>query len=209
MAPRGRSVRGGGGGSGCDVRGMRRVTGGAHQKSHPTPPCRARGGPRPHRQFTPRPTNLHRDHAHLHQGAHTTTSLVHRTPTHTGVALRMRWSTARQHIQCRAPGSPPSSHSSPTSCTHTLHSLRRAVWNTHTVGCPALAARRLPRPQRHACGVRFSGLATPPRHAHTHSLAADPWPTLRRTWPPPTPPGWAVFTSSAPSGPFDDDEEEE
>ena len=35
-------------------------------------------------------------------------------------------------------------------------------------------------PQRHARGTRFL-LATPPRHAHTRSLAADAWPTLRRT----------------------------
>ena len=62
----------------------------------------------------------------------------------------------------------------------TPHKVRRAVWRTHTVGCPALAAgaRRLPRPQRHTCGTRFFFASRHPRHAHTRSLAADAWPTL-------------------------------
>ena len=149
--------------------------GGAHQKkaTHATLPRPWRAAPapaiHPHpstRKLAPRRASPRRAHHHQPRPSH--------AHTHTDAALRMRLSTARQHTQCRAPGSPPSSHSSPTSCTHTLHSLRRAVWNTHTVCRPTLAARRLPRPQRHARGMRVSRLATPLRHVHTHDLTADP-----------------------------------
>ena len=61
----------------------------------------------------------------------------------------------------RAPFSPaPRSQPLP----HELHAPQSApgcVAFTHTVGCPALAARPLPRPQRHACGTRFSPRDTP------------------------------------------------
>ena len=77
----------------------------------------------------------------------------------------------------RAPSLPPPAPSPClTSCTP--HKVRWAVWRTHThTQWVALrswpGARRLPRPQRHACGTRFSPRDTPyAMPTHTRSLAA-------------------------------------
>ena len=163
--------------------------GGAPKKSHPTPPCRARGGPRPHRQFTPTPppTNLHRD-AHL-QGAHTTTSLVHRTPTRTlvwrcvggGPPPASTYSVARRARPLLPTPAPRAAHTH--THTHTPRKVRRAVWRTHTMGGPTLAARRLPRPQRHARGTRFSASRHPlamPTHTRPSGPPCAAHPTFPR-----------------------------
>ena len=86
----------------------------------------------------------------------------------------------------RAPLSPRTPRSQPL--PHELHAPQPVPGCVaHTQWLPTLVAggtRRLPRPQRHARGTRFFA-SRHPRHAHTRSLAADAWPTLRRT---PTPP---------------------
>ena len=105
--------------------------------------------------------------------------------THT--RMRRRKGPPAQRV--RAPFSPtPRSRPCLTSCTP--HSLRRAVWRTHTVGCPARggdeAAPQLPYGTRTACScaaaARGRSCATPPAHSLTTA-----WRTLRRTLPPETP----------------------
>ena len=82
-------------------------------------------------------------------------SSIARTHTHTGAALRMRWSTACLCSVARRarplPRPPRAAH------THTHSTAYAGLCGAHThSGSPlTLAARRLPRPQRHARGTRF------------------------------------------------------
>ena len=182
----------------------------------PRLPARPPGSGRPVARFfvrwyCPRPPNLRlRCDAHLSwapRRAPSSSPAVARTHT------RMRRSTAAcgasraGFLLSRTPRTRPCL----ASCTP--RSLRRAVWRTHThSGLPR--ARGRGRDGFHGRnGTRVARAFPPSRHPLTMPTHAASQlhmaHTLRRTWPPPTPPGWAVFTSSAASGPFDDDEEEE
>ena len=147
VAPRGRSVRGGGA-----TWGMWRATEGVRtkKKSHPTPPCRARGGPRPRTgQFTEkRPRGRPRGckpppaqtcaATRISKARASTTSLVHRTHTHAHRCGAAHAVVRRLSVQCCAPGSPlPRPHELHT---HTPQPAPGCVAHTHTQ-CVAPHAR--------------------------------------------------------------------
>ena len=120
--------------------------------------CDAHLQGRAHHHHQPRP-----QHAHAH---------AHRCGAAHAVVRRLS-------VQCRAPGSP--SSPAPTSCTQTLHSLRRAVWHTHTQWVAPHARGEAGFHDRNGTrgGTRFLPRDTPT--PCPHNLAADPWPTMRRT----------------------------
>ena len=135
-------------------------------------------------QFTEkRPRGRPRGCKHLHphktcaatrisKGACTTTSLGRHTHTHThtGAALRMRWSAACLCSVARRARPFPGPHELHT---NTPQPTPGCVAHTHSGWPLTLAARRLPWPQRHACGARSSPRDTPTPCPHTHSLKSS------------------------------------
>ena len=114
-----------------------------------------------------------RKHLWLHEARAAPSPSARRTHAHTHAALRRRRSTTGCEASHRARPSFP--RSLLTNRTHTPQPAPGCVAHTHTQWVAPRSwpgARRLPRPQRNACGTRFSAFATPPHHAHTRSLAA-------------------------------------
>ena len=159
-------------------RGVWARHGGAHQKkaTHATLPRAWRAAPapaiHPHpstrklapRRASPRRAHHHQprpSHAHAHWcgAAH---AVVHRPPAHT---------VSRAGLAPFFPLQPHELH------THTPQPTPGCVEHTHSVSPHARGEAASTAATAHP----VSRLATPLRHAHTHDLTADPWPTLRHT----------------------------